>query len=569
METPRTPELTSRTTPLVQESLRAFGRARSKPLLTPFDTGDIEFPAEFPSPFDELGPHPLAERAAHILQDELRGGVAGSIHEGKMFGVLVVRTRAGEVGFLRSFSGTLGGRFDVRGFVPPIFNRKARANVEVPGERLVKELSGRAWDYAFSANLPSVLREKAKVLHGRQLVMNEVRAQHLVNKHERRLERVSLDAESADGGSRLRELAQESRRDKAELRALQAAQAELSSGFDDQVRRIERRMAAHARLQRSVSRRLMKQIHDTYRLTNARGVIRHLRELFPNAEPPGGAGDCAAPKLLSYAILHGYKPLAMAEFWWGPPPAGGGRVAGEFYPSCKEKCGPVLPFLLDGIHVAPTRRFSPPDASALDLPVLHEDDHVIVVEKPAGLLSVPPRKGPRDSVLTRLEQKYPGVRLVHRLDLDTSGVLVAARSAWVHSALQRQFLRRKVRKCYVAVVDGTVAGDKGTIDLAIRVDIGDRPRHIHDPEHGRRAITRWEVLGRVDDGTTRIAFFPVTGRTHQLRVHASHPLGLGAPIVGDRLYGRGGKRLLLHAESIELEHPGTGQKLRVESPAPF
>jgi tRNA pseudouridine32 synthase/23S rRNA pseudouridine746 synthase len=313
----------------------------------------------------------------------------------------------------------------------------------------------------------------------------------------------------------------------------------------------------------------MKQIHDTYRLTNARGVIKNLRELFTSAEPPGGAGDCAAPKLLSYAILHGYKPLAMAEFWWGAPPPGGGRLSGAFYPSCHEKCGPVLPFLLKGIHVAPARTFSPPDASALDLPVLYEDDYVVAVEKPAGLLSVPPRRGPRDSVLTRLEQKYPGALLVHRLDLDTSGVLVAARSAWVHSALQRQFLRRTVTKRYVAVVDGMVTGEKGTIDLALRVDIGDRPRQIHDPEHGRRAITRWEIVGRVDDGTTRVAFFPVTGRTHQLRVHASHRLGLGAPIVGDPLYGRSGKRLLLHAESIELEHPETGQRLKIESPAPF
>jgi tRNA pseudouridine32 synthase/23S rRNA pseudouridine746 synthase len=539
------------------------------PLVTPLDCRDLEVPVELPSPFDELEPHPLAERAARVLLDDLRRGEAGEIDEGKMFGVLVVRARDGSTGFLRAFSGTLAGRFDVAGFAPPIFDRAARAAIEIPGERVVKALAARAMDYVRSVRLTTVLRQKGELVHGQNHVLRELRQAHAGNRRQRRAERATIGAGQRDREARLHELAQLSRRDKAERRALEASQHDSLREFDERIRRIERRLAAHARLQRSVSRRLMQQIHDTYVLTSARGETKRMRELFTGGEPPGGAGDCAAPKLLALALANGLEPLAMAEFWWGAPPPGGGRVAGAFYPACREKCGPVLPFLLDGIRVAPVREFSPPDASALELAILYEDEWLVVVDKPTGLLSVPPRKGARDSVLARLERRYPGALLVHRLDLDTSGVLVAARAGWVHAALQRQFLRRTVGKRYVAVVDGDVRGEDGLIDLAIRVDVADRPRHIHDPEYGRRAITRWKVLSRSAGDATRVAFFPLTGRTHQLRVHASHRLGLGAPIRGDRLYGQAGGRLLLHAEAIELDHPATGARLRIESPAPF
>jgi len=537
--------------------------------LTPLPSDGIEPPAQFPSPFDQIGPHPLAERAARVLMDDLRRGAAGTLGEGKMFGVLVVRAPGVGLAFLSAFSGTIDGRFDVAGFAPPIFDREARAEIEVPGERVVKALSARSCDYARSVNLTAVQREKSEGMHGRNAVLRELRERHDDRRRARRAARLSIAPNDPNREARLHDLAQESRRDKAERRALEAAQLGELETLDESIRRIERRLAAHARLQRSVSRRLMQQIHDTYRLTSAHGDSKGLRELFAPAEPPGGAGDCAAPKLLAYALANGLDPVALAEFWWGAPPPGGGRVSGSFYPACREKCGPVLPFLLDGLCVSPAREFSPPDAASLDLPILYEDEWIVVVDKPAGLLSVPARKGMHDSVLARLERRYPGALLVHRLDLDTSGVLVAARDARTHAALQRQFLRRTVAKRYVAIIDGDVRGDAGKIDLAIRVDVGDRPRHIHDAEHGRGAITRWEVLVRLPGGRTRVALFPLTGRTHQLRVHASHPLGLGIPIVGDRLYGHEAARLLLHAESIELDHPATGARLRIDSPAPF
>jgi len=297
--------------------------------------------------------------------------------------------------------------------------------------------------------------------------------------------------------------------------------------------------------------------------------------LYAPSEPPGGAGDCAAPKLLAYAYAHGLRPLALAEFWWGAPPPGGGRVSGAFYPACRDKCGPLLPFMLEGLDVAAPRRFEVGRSEGLELRVVFEDEWIVVVEKPCGLLSVPPRgSGSGDCVLARLRARYgAGTLLVHRLDLDTSGLLVAARDAGTHAALQRQFLRRTVEKRYAAIVEGEVAGEGGLIDLPMRVDANDRPRQIHDPVHGRHAVTGWKVLGRCDASAgrarTRVAFFPRTGRTHQIRVHASHRLGLGTPIVGDRLYGHEGVRLLLHAEALAFTHPATGRRASFESPAPF
>lgn len=324
------------------------------------------------------------------------------------------------------------------------------------------------------------------------------------------------------------------------------------------------------------SRELLPLVQECYRLANGLGEVRALREIFAPAAPPGGAGDCAAPKLLAQAFALGLRPIALAEFWWGAPPASGDRRAGSFYAACHGKCGPILAHMLRGVPAdAPpvfgTGRIDPA------LPhTLYEDAHLLVVDKPSGLLSVPGRSAAlQDCVLSRLRARYPectGQMVVHRLDLDTSGLLLAAKDAATFSALQRLFSLREVEKRYVAVLDSEVRGDAGTIVLPLRLDIDDRPRHIHDPELGKPAVTEWRVLQRAE-GRTRVVFVPRTGRTHQLRVHAAHPLGLDAPIVGDRLYGReapaDGERLLLHAEWLSFVHPVTGERVSVECPAPF
>ena len=317
------------------------------------------------------------------------------------------------------------------------------------------------------------------------------------------------------------------------------------------------------------SRELLPAIQHTYRFANALGEVRALRELFAPKEPPGGAGDCAAPKLLAQAYALGLRPVALAEFWWGAPPRTGDRA-------CQGKCPPILAHMLSGLPADPPPVFGAGVIADDEPATVYEDEYLLVVDKPSGLLSVPGRSGLlRDSVSTRLRTRYPnaaGQLVVHRLDLDTSGLLLAAKDTTTFSALQRLFSLREISKRYVAWLDGDVAGNEGMVDFPIRMDIDDRPRQIHDPVHGKAAVTGWRVLDRAG-GRTKVALTPHTGRTHPLRVHASNPSGLDAPIVGDRLYGRSapeyGERLLLHAESLAFTHPVTGAEVVVTSPAPF
>lgn len=324
------------------------------------------------------------------------------------------------------------------------------------------------------------------------------------------------------------------------------------------------------------SRVLMAQIQESYRFVNGHGDVRALREIFAPAEPPAGAGDCAAPKLLAQAYALGLTPLALAEFWWGAPSPTGDRREGVFYAACRGKCLPILTHMLSGMPADPPPLFGAAAIGADEPRTVYEDEHLLVVNKPSGLLTVPGRSASlQDCAVSRLRVRYPdatGPLVVHRLDMDTSGLLLVAKSLDVAKALQRLFSRREIDKRYVAVLDGQVIGEHGHITLSLRPDIDDRPRNIHDPVHGKPAHTEWRVLSR-DGGRTRVRFTPHTGRSHQLRVHAAHPAGLDAPIMGDRLYGRtppdDDERLLLHAEWLEFTHPVTGDLVTAESPAPF
>lgn len=324
------------------------------------------------------------------------------------------------------------------------------------------------------------------------------------------------------------------------------------------------------------SRILMAQIQDSYNFLNARGEVRALRNIFAPAEPPAGAGDCAAPKLLAHAYELGLHPLALAEFWWGAPSTTGDRREGVFYAACRGKCLPILTHMLDGLPVDPPPLFGSAALDPAEPLTVYEDDHLLVVNKPSGLLTVPGRSASlQDCAVSRLRARYPdatGPLVVHRLDLDTSGLLLVAKSLATASALQRLFSLREIEKHYIAWLDGNVAIDHGHITLPIRIDVDDRPRNIHDPRFGKPADTEWQVLSR-ENGRTRVKFTPHTGRSHQLRVHAAHPLGLDAPIIGDRLYGRTApgddERLLLHAERMAFVHPVTGARVVVEAPAPF
>lgn len=324
------------------------------------------------------------------------------------------------------------------------------------------------------------------------------------------------------------------------------------------------------------SRALTTQMHDTYRFANARGEVRSLRSLFAPGEPPTGAGDCVAPKLLAHAYRLGLRPIALAEFWWGATPVTGDRREGIFYPACRGKCLPILAHMMGGLPADPPPLFGSASIHPDEPRAVFEDEHLLVVNKPSGLLTVPGRSALlADCVVSRLRERYPhatGPLAVHRLDLDTSGLLLIAKSADTARALQRMFSLREIEKHYVAWLDGNVEADHGHITLPIRVDVDDRPRHIHDPVYGKPAHTEWHVLVR-RNGRTRVRFTPHTGRSHQLRVHSAHPLGLDAPIAGDRLYGRNTpgekERMQLHAERLAFAHPVTGVRLVIEQAAPF
>jgi tRNA pseudouridine32 synthase/23S rRNA pseudouridine746 synthase len=531
-----------------------------------------ETPGTFPSPFDELGPHPLARRAAVALMDELRGGrIAPGLSTdllygpmgGKMFGVLVVRDAMGQLGVLRAFSATLAGTWDVEGYAPPLFDLPRRAAVEPAGEAAVKRIHAAATSLAGSPERLAAQAAYQAMTMRHTAEAERLAACHRENRATRHARRSSLDA---DAHQALHALDQESRRDKAERRRVDESHEAERRATELQLRPLERRLRAAERLRTWTSRRVMRALFDTYVVPGIDGRTTPLRALWKD-EPPAGAGDCAGAKLLAFANRLGLVPVAMAEFWWGAPPAAGGRTEGTFHPACREKCGPLLPFMLQGLEVAPPRRFSPATTAPPPFRILHEDARLVVFEKPEGLLSVPGKVDVPDAQ-SLLRQRFPNLRLAHRLDLDTSGLMLAARDEETYVALQRMFLERTVEKRYVALLEGVVTGDGGDIALPIRGDPSDRPRQIVDPVHGKASLTRWKLLEQRAEQTL-VALWPLTGRTHQLRVHAAHPAGLGAPIAGDRLYGHDGPRLMLHAEALSFTHPMTGERMSFKAKARF
>jgi tRNA pseudouridine32 synthase/23S rRNA pseudouridine746 synthase len=311
-----------------------------------------------------------------------------------------------------------------------------------------------------------------------------------------------------------------------------------------------------------------------YVVLNALGERKSILDIFAERGliPPGGTGDCAAPKLLQYAYLHGLKPLAMGEFWYGASPEREVRHQGCFYPSCTGKCGPLLAFMLQGLDVEPNPLEQDSPASDTDYRILFEDDDIIVADKPSGMLAVPGRTL-KVSLQERLQRSSgPGadIRACHRLDMDTSGLIVFAKGTDNLAVLQQQFERHEVEKSYVArLLPGPRLAGSGRISLPLLLDFDDRPRQMVDFEDGKQAVTDWELLEEMTDGSALVRFTPLTGRTHQLRVHAAHPLGLGRPIAGDRLYGGGSGRLCLHAATLSFTHPRTGERLSFTSEIPW
>ena len=364
----------------------------------------------------------------------------------------------------------------------------------------------------------------------------------------------------------------ESQFQKAELKRLERSLKEHLSSLQKETDTYISQIEALKNERKSRSATLQQQLFEQFRLLNARGEVKDLCSIFAHTVhkiPPAGAGECAAPKLLQYAYFHHYRPVAMAEFWWGDSPKAEIRHHGHYYPACKGKCEPILGHMLQGLEIEENPLLEDNHRTTV-LDIIYEDDYLLIVNKPAGMLSVP-GKETADSVYSRIRHLYPdatGPLVVHRLDMATSGLLLIAKTKEVHQNLQAQFSKRSIKKRYTALLEGIVSDEEGTIDLPLCLNPLDRPRQIVDKEHGKPAITRYRVLARTESQTL-VAFYPLTGRTHQLRVHSAHSLGLHCPIKGDELYGSKADRLYLHAESLEFTHPVSKEKVTIEVKADF
>ena len=524
------------------------------------DISGIPLPAQFTYPFCYT-PHPLCVQAAKEVQDYLAQHPEWS--EGKMFGVLVVQTDAGETGYLAAFSGILAGQNKLPYFVPPVYDLLQPDGFFKLEEAGISALNARI---ALMEQDTDYLRRKEELRRceaDAKTTLDEARQALKAAKAQREARRLTRTLTPEEAQSLIRE----SQYQKAEYKRLERRWKERTEALRRAPEEHEMRLQALKHERKTRSAALQQRLFAQFRLLNYRGETKDLCEIFADTVqriPPAGAGECAAPKLLQYAYLHGWKPLAMAEFWWGASPQTEIRRQGNFYPSCTGKCGPILRHMLQGLNVEP----NPLARQTGKTPeIVYEDTSLLVVNKPAGLLSVPGKEA-ADSVLSLIRARLPladGPLAVHRLDMDTSGLLLIAKTKEAHQRLQREFEQRLVRKRYIALLDGRVKNDCGRISLPLRPDPHDRPRQMADPVHGKAAITDYEVLERRDERTL-VAFYPLTGRTHQLRVHAAHPLGLHCPIVGDTLYGIPADRLYLHAETLEFTHPMTGKRitLRVE-----
>lgn len=532
---------------------------------------DIPLPERFTYPFCYT-PHPLCILAAKEVQSYLTRQTAwkDELRQGKMFGVLIVQTEHGETGYLAAFSGILAGKNLHPFFVPPVYDLlQPQGFFKIEEENIssinrnIRQLENDKAYAALSAELARTIQSAENILATAKAQLKEAKTA----REQRRKEKELNAQEEA-------ELIRESQFQKAEYKRLERSWKARIATLQTQTEDWERRISALKSERKTRSAALQQKLFEQFGMLNYRGEVKNLCEIFGQTvhkTPPAGAGECAAPKLLQQAYLHGWKPIAMAEFWWGDSPKTEIRHHGHYYPACKGKCEPILQHMLQGLQVEENPMLKRMQVPSKNLEIVYEDSWLSVINKPAGMLSVP---GKEDavSVYSLMRGQYPeadGPLTVHRLDMATSGLMLIAKTKRVHQNLQAQFKNRLVRKRYVALLEGVVPKDKGTVDLPLCLNPLDRPRQMVHTEHGKPAITDYQVLERLDGKQTRIAFYPRTGRTHQLRIHAAHPLGLHCPIIGDELYGEKAKRLYLHAEYLEFTHPITGETLRITKEAEF
>ncbi len=511
----------------------------------PLSASGIPSPEKFTFPFC-YEPHPLCIAAADDVRryvvsqerwaDELRGG--------KMFGVLVVELR-GERGFLAAFSGTLEGKTRHGYFVPPVFDLMAEGCRFQTEQRVISSLNRRVSELETrlaSSNLRTAMEEE----------LSAYRAKMKDSKKKRDRKRAALSP--AQLREALPEMIRESQFQKAQLRRIRQVWLQRIADEERSVESLRTEAEALGKERRERSAALQHWLFRQFSFLNARGERADLERIFHPMVPPGGAGECCAPRLLQAAYLMQARPLCMAEFWVGGMPKDSFRQDGHFYSSCNARCRPILTYMMQGLDVEPNPLL---DAGRTSLEIIYRDDDMAVVAKPHGMLSVVGKDG-LPSVQTEMKRLFPyssGPMIVHRLDMDTSGLMVVALTDDAYHRLQDAFLHCRVDKTYRAVLEHTMTvGDEGEIRLPLRPDVEDRPRQMVDTEHGRTAITHYRVVDNVE-GRALVHLKPLTGRTHQLRVHCAHPDGLGNPILGDRLYGHPSDTYL-HLQAYRLEIEG-------------
>ena len=596
----------------------------------------IPSPRQFTYPFC-YDVDPLAEAASLELQRYIADADLMSTEKGcgKMFGVLVVEYEdeegASQRGFLAAYSGLLGGRNDWPYFVPPVFDAQ---QPDGHFKRTEREISAINREIAAIEHDPEYLQSVAQHEQTKKRLQAEVDA----FKAEVDAAKVRRDARRKSGEplseEEQAEMIRESQFMKAELRrrrkAMEQAESTLNTQHSTFLKSLQRK-------RKQMSDELQRWLFAAYRMLNAKGEERDLIDIFreyTHAMPPAGAGDCCAPKLLQYAYQHHLRPVCMAEFWWGESPASEIRHHLHYYPACRSKCLPILTHMLKGLDVAPNPLAK--KRHTAEPRVLYADEYIMVVDKPAGMLSVPGkaesvRSEFSDSANISVEEYFANLQLptnsqftteqftigeadnsklktqnskflkaAHRLDMDTSGLLVLARTEEAYVELQRQFASRETVKRYEAVLSGVPtqnsklktqnssaqpSGCLEAISLPLIADINDRPRQRVDMEHGKPALTLYNIVEvraadantavayttkKVDKGRTLVHLYPKTGRTHQLRVHCAHPLGLACPILGDPLYGtERADRMYLHAAELTFRHPVTGETMHFLSPSGF
>lgn len=558
--------------------------------LLPESQAAFKLPERFTYPF-VYQPNELAISASKLLQEKLPlyHSLDADV-KGRMYGVLVVQNAAGEIGYLSAMSGNNNDLYEHHeslpdcqkpkenqriNFVPNIFTGFEEGSEYQRKHSIVNKLNAEISALTNELSYQQIQQLIVSERQAAELQISRQQQQAANNRKARKAERHSFAANNLNEEAitaRSIELSRQSVADKKRLTELKKYWQQRVFEVEQTLAEKENAINERVKTRSKLSSQLQKMMFSEYQLLNADGDVAPMLSLFTDTvtrKPPSGSGDCAAPKLLQYAYKHQLKPICLAEFWWGQQPSSEIRKHGHYYPACQGKCLPILTHMLKGLAVDDNPLLINP-ATDKTLDIIFQDDDVVVVNKPAGMLSVP-GKTIDDSAYTRVKHMFPhasGSLVLHRLDMATSGLLVFALNKRAHKHLQKQFINKVVQKRYVAIVEGNIEGDEGEIHLPLILDINDRPRQMVCYEHGKRAETHWQVIERCN-GQTRLYLHPITGRTHQLRVHCSHPDGLNTPITGDGFYGKKGERLHLHAEQLSFLHPISQERLTFQAAPDF